>query len=483
MLSLRNRCCSLTVTVTVLIFVRTVFNVDVCDFDAENSIGNNAAHVCLMNCDEPSTCVAYCPRNMGGKGYMWHPASENTTEQNLVAYAGDLNGAYRLWLHMVPAFGSFVPPVTYEENRTRTRLTFHASTYSHLVMTEERLLFICGPSDMELSERLLSYLTIHAFQQHDETIPWTADSPIVNELKRDKKGLGLLYVTRMQSLLPMQGCGSVPFPPFGNEADISINIITGMSSCVVNSMSTRPIVFVCEGRLEPPDCMTSVLNERDEIVKVSSPRTFISNYNDERSMVISLFKTSFNPLSGYCRCVDPATGAVKAKIEFRSQREYVCDITSKLFRHRIQRIRGNWCSVVLYPGSSLTIKFPVDQSNFGVPADGSEGAGTKDEGPYPFSIDFSPTDLSFMKVGQWSTGIDSIEDVEYHKVLAGDALELDVSQISKGEVKLIYNSGRPLSLIGNINSFFFIWNFVPSPMLNLAAIHALVNVVFVMTED
>ncbi|GIX65267.1 uncharacterized protein BcabD6B2_47020 [Babesia caballi] len=482
MLSLRNRCCSLTVTVTVLIFVRTVFNVDVCDFDAENSIGNNAAHVCLMNVDHSPNGSAYCPRNFNGTDYMWHPYLD-TTSKRPMAYAGDLNGAYKLWINILPASGSIVSPVTYDEVGSFSRLTFDALIYSLLVMPEERLLFICGPSDMELSERLLSYLTIHAFQQHNETIPWTADSPIVNELKRDKKGLGLLYVTRDTSVLPLVGCGRVPFPLFEKQDNISVDPITGMSSCVVNSISTRPIVFACEGRLEPPDCMTSVLNERDEIERVSSPRTFISKYNDERSMVMSLFKTSFTPLSGYCRCVDPATGAVKAKIEFRSQREYVCDITSKLFRHRIQRIRGNWCSVVLYPGSSLTIKFPVDQSNFGVPADGSEGAGTKDEGPYPFSIDFSPTDLSFMKVGQWSTGIDSIEDVEYHKVLAGDALELDVSQISKGEVKLIYNSGRPLSLIGNINSFFFIWNFVPSPMLNLAAIHALVNVVFVMTED
>ncbi|GIX65265.1 uncharacterized protein BcabD6B2_47000 [Babesia caballi] len=483
MLSLRNRCCSLTVTVTVLIFVRTVFNVEVCDFDAENSIGDNAAHVCLITWDDVSPRYVHCPRYVGDTEYVWHPKLDTRSKRDVMAYAGDLNGAYQVRISDGGSLKSSLPPIFFEDGEAVTRMKFHASTYSHLVMTEERLLFICGPSDMELSERLLSYLTTHAFQQHDETIPWTADSPIVNELKQDKKGLGLLYITRGMMRFPLRGCGTRPSHFFANRNDVSIDANTGTRSCTVDSMSTYPICFLCEGRLEPPDCMTSVLNERDKVVHVPSPRNCQTSIVGNSTIAISFSKTSFTPLSGYCRCVDPATGAVKAKIEFRSQREYVCDITSKLFRHRIHRIRGNWCSVVLYPGSSLTIKFPVDQSNFGVPADGSEGAGTKDEGPYPFSIDFSPTDLSFMKVGQWSTGIDSIEDVEYHKVLAGDALELDVSQISKGEVKLIYNSGRPLSLIGNINSFFFIWNFVPSPMLNLAAIHALVNVVFVMTED
>ncbi|CDR94453.1 hypothetical protein BBBOND_0107510 [Babesia bigemina] len=249
--------------------------------------------------------------------------------------------------------------------------------------------------------------------------------------------------------------------------EVSVDRVTGTPSCVVDPLSVSRIGFLCEGQIEPHDCMISLLDGDGGVVKPPRPRLYWKFVHHRPWVVAQYFdKLAVRPFYGECRCIDPQTSRLKARIEMRSKTDYVCDIASMIFRNRLRPIRGPWCSAVLHPGSTLTIKIPTQPVNsVSIDVD-SDGDISEDVSNVPFSqlpsayeyeSEFLPKDLTTLRQRVKHYDFESYDERFYKEVLAGDAIELDLSQMSRGEIKLIYNANKPLALKYGTNSFCYYW--------------------------
>ncbi|GBE62646.1 hypothetical protein, conserved [Babesia ovata] len=262
-------------------------------------------------------------------------------------------------------------------------------------------------------------------------------------------------------------------------------------------MSKSPIGFLCEGRIEPQQCMKVLLDENGGVVTAPTP-----SYDRTSSVhwpwVVAAYSWELGlpPFNGECKCVDRETGEVKAKIEIRSKTDYICDIASRVFRDGYHPIRGPWCSVVLHPGSTLTIRVPTADVNsasikepsyedlyMDIDEDVSSVTFSQLPSTYEFDTGFYPNDLTTLIQLASVHSFDIYDEICYDEALVGDALELDVSQMHRGEVKLTYHLGKPLALRDGENSFFYHWA-LKSRKENIPDnIRAMVQVSFAFTHS
>ncbi|GBE58757.1 hypothetical protein, conserved [Babesia ovata] len=352
-----------------------------------------------------------------------------------------------------------------------------------IAITENRLIFICGPRNLVLSDALQRHIYHFSFTQ-PRILPWAPSTPLTQEIAKIGSGLGVLFLNRGRLHMPLQGCGGRPSPLFSPDNEVTVDPVTGIRSCVVDPMSESPIGFLCEGKIEPKECMKFLLDENGRVITAPPPHSYWDIQNDGHFVVAKYFdQLPLPPISGKCRCIDPETGQVKAKIEIRSKTDYICDITSMIERNTSQPIRGPWCSVVLQPGSTLTIRFPAEDVNTEPSEkDSPPGMPPQKRPKYVFDTGFMPKDLATLRQLASVYGFDIYDQISYHDAISGDALQLDVSQMGRGEVNLSYHADKPMALLHGTNSFYYHWTFISGDKNVAKKIRATINVAFAFTH-
>ncbi|GBE62091.1 hypothetical protein, conserved [Babesia ovata] len=469
-----------------------------CDFgDPDALLRRNALVWCHMDIAIYPTATVICPRRVNDVEYVWHPQPMSYEQVHLKTYvSGD--GKFRA----VPLSDVIVTEeprwfVWIESNGLGSDLHLDLMHDDIYAINERRLIFICGPRDLVLSDALQRQLDSLDDVIHMQELPWTPATPLTQEISKIGTGLGLVFLYRDHMQLKLQGCGSRPSPLFAADTEVTIDPVTGTRSCVADPMSKSPIGFLCEGRIEPEDCMTSLYDKDGGVVKPPRPR-FYWKFEHHRPWVVAQYfdKLALLPFHGECRCIDPQTGHVKATIEVRSKTDYICDISSLILRNRFLLIRGPWCSVMLHPGNTLTIRFPAKSINsasikerFDENSDGdidehiSNIPFSQLPSIYEYETEFLPQDMTTLRQQAYYYDLETYGEISYNKALAGDALELDVSQIARGEVKLKYHIDKPLSSLGGHNVFLYHWTLISKNENVLEKIRSTVNVSFAFNHD
>ncbi|CDR94350.1 hypothetical protein BBBOND_0106590 [Babesia bigemina] len=457
-----------------------------CDFYEEHElIRGDSLVVCEVDIGHDNFATIICPRQVNNADYTIHPRSRPDTGNQIETYVSDN------WkLRSVPLSDVIVTEVPHsfawmETTLSCATLYLTLKDYYISAITEHRFTFICGPRDLVMSDALQRHLNSLDGTIQTQEHPNSASAALEDEIKKIVNGLGIVFMYRGHKHLPLQGCGTRPSPLFDPDMEVTVDRVTGTRSCVANPMSKSRIGFLCEGRIEPHDCMISLIDENGGVVTAPRPFPYWSfNYNMPWVVGNYFYKFPLDPFQGECRCVDPRTGQVKAKIEIRSKMDYVCDIASKIFRNRFRPISGPWCSVVLHPGSKLTIKVPmqpvisvyIDEGVSGVPFSQLPSI-------YEYETAFLPKDLTTLRQLISLRGADIYDEVFYYRALAGDALELDASQISRGEVTLKYHSDKPLALRSGLNSFYYNWTLISNNDNIPDRIRATINVSFAFNHE
>ncbi|CDR95634.1 hypothetical protein BBBOND_0207880 [Babesia bigemina] len=462
-----------------------------CDFGVPaDLLSNNALVRCHMNIDLIGSATIICPRRVQDTEYVWHPQPMSDGQSHINTYVYG-NGKFRSVIFTDVVRSEYnTALIGFDSDASQTKLTVNFPIYDIYSITDHRLIFICGPKDLVLSDALQRRLHRLDGYGQMQSLPWGSSTLLNKEIREIGKGLGVFYINRGLLHLPLHGCGSSPSPLF-NDSEVTVDPVTGIRSCVADPMSTFRIGFLCEGRIEPVDCMRRLL-VNDDVVDAPLPY-YYWNYDNYQPWVVARY---FNdlvlpPFHGECRCKDPNTGKVTARMEIRPKTEYLCDITTNIFRDRVRPIRGAWCSVALHPGSTLTIKVPTqpvnpismrDDHNIDIDEDVSSVPFSQLPFIYEYVTEFMPNDLTTLRQLKTLDDLDVYTETSYHRVLAGDALDLDVSQMNKGLVKLTYRSDKPLALIQGHNSFFYHWTLGSKNMYVLDRIFAIVNVSFAFTH-
>ncbi|GBE61782.1 hypothetical protein, conserved [Babesia ovata] len=449
-----------------------------CDFgNPDGLLSNNALFACHVDNEVFNFATVICPSHVNDKEYVWHPQPTSDERTHINTYVTDDGNFRSVPLSDVMRSESENAAIWFKSNASTTELHYKKTANKLIAITGRRLIFICGPKDLVMTDELQRHLNRLDGFGRMQPLPWTPSTPLTQVLAKIGLGLGAFFLNRGHAHLPLQGCGSRPSPLFAADSEVTIDPVTGIRSCVADPMSRLPIGFVCEGRLEPDDCMISLLDTNGEVVKAPGPH-YYWNYYKFRPWVVARYfdDLALPPFNGECRCIDAETGHVKARIEFRSKTDYVCDIASMIERHRANPINGPWCSVVLHPGSRLTIRFPTADVD-SVSNDATQLLPTDQ-----FEAEFLPKDLTALRQLKTVYDFDVYEEISYNEALAGDALELDVSKVSQGEVKLKYHEDKPLALRAWPNSFFYHWTLKSENDNVPDKIHAIVQVSLAFTH-
>ncbi|CDR96051.1 hypothetical protein BBBOND_0211930 [Babesia bigemina] len=461
--------------------------------DNMSSLYTNALVAFHINMDDLGIATLACPRHVNGTEYVWHPqptADHNFSLDTYVIKDGEF--------HSVP-----LSTVVIKEARrlhfwkaskpSQTNLHCYLGNDSIYAITENRLVFICGPRDLVLTDALQARLARLREIYEREVYLWDQPTPLVEEIAKIGKSLGVVFLHRNRQHKLLQGCGSRPSKLFAPDDDVAVDPITNTRSCVVDPVSESPIGFICQGRIEPDDCMRYLLDSTGRVVTAPTPHLYRNLDNRGKWVIAQYFNGVALPrFNGECRCIDPGTGHVKARMEIRWKTEYVCDITSMIARNRFNPIRGPWCSVMLHPGATLTIKLPKQTVKSTPTNEEFEEDGDVDEDALsvPFSqlpsiheyeTEFKPDVSLIIRQRQTIHDFDLYDEILIYEAFTGNVLEVDVSQMERGEVKLKYRVDRPLALRSGGNSFLYHWTFLSRNENVLEKIRAVVNVSFAPT--
>ncbi|CDR98042.1 hypothetical protein BBBOND_0405260 [Babesia bigemina] len=473
-----------------------------CDFgDSGDFLSENALFLCRMDITYASLADVICPNRLNGTEYVWHPQPTSYKQAHLKTYLTG-NGKFRaVPLSEVILAESKTPLVWFQLRASEVALKVNFMSADTYAITARRAMFICGPRKLVMSDTLQRQLDGMYTALQMQQLPWTPATPLTQELAKIGKPIGVFVLHRGDVHLPLQGCGSRPSPLFAADTEVTVDPNTGVRSCVADPTSRAPIGFVCEGRIEPEECMKSLLDKKGNILNAPTPYSHRNLHNSATWVIAKYFSELALPeFSGECRCIDNKTGEVKATMEIRSKTEYICDIASMIEHKDLQPTSSPWCSVVLHPGSTLTIKLPKEQiysTSTGIAADDyqDENAAvdvaqdrlTDQSSPppsvYEYDAEFHPHNLAVVRQLASFYDFNIYDEIMYQDALAGDALELDVSQISQGEVKLKYHLGKPLTLIGGHNSFLYHWTSKSTKYDSQDNIRATVNVSFAFSHE
>ncbi|CDR96786.1 hypothetical protein BBBOND_0306900 [Babesia bigemina] len=455
----------------------------VCDFGGPDQLlGQNDLAICDKYADFLKFETVICPRHVDGTEYAWHPQSTSADYFRINTYVG-VNGKLRSVAHShVVRSESGKRFFWVESDPLQMKLHFYIPYHEFVAINERRLIFICGPRNLVLTDALQQHIyQLSALQP--EARPRSSTIPLTEEIAKTGQSLGVVFLYRKNMHQPLQGCGSRPSPLFAPDNEVDVDPETGTRSCVADPMSESPIGFLCEGRIEPENCMKSLINPRGKVATAPRPRPYWDVKGYGPWVVGKYFNDlALPPIDGECKCKDPKTGQVNAKIKIRSKTDYICDIASKILRNRSQPISGPWCSVVLHPGSTLTIKFPINNSNLEAPKEGDPTVTfSQMMSLHEYQTEFQPYNLNTLRQVTSGHDVDTYNEIPYHDALVGDALELDLSQMHRGEVMLKYHVGKALTLKSGLNSFYYQCTFTSNKHV-IDSIRPVVNVSFAYTH-
>ncbi|GBE60904.1 hypothetical protein, conserved [Babesia ovata] len=469
------------------IALKYIISVDalVCDFSWPNGLlRTNSVVTCDMDIGLLGSASVICPGRVNGTEYILHPQPNAYERAHINVYVSENSKLRSAAIRDVIRSESGNELIWIESTLSQNIMQLHIPTHELFAIAERRLIFICGPRDLVLNDTLQSHLdSLSGFGQM-QALPWTSNTPLAHEMSKIGHGIGIFFLYSGSTHLPLQGCGSRPSTLFAPDNVVTVHPVTGVRSCVADPMSKSRIGFLCEGRLEPEDCMKSLLEKDGDVITAPRPYSYL-NFSSHRPWVVARYfnDLALPPINGECRCIDPETGHLRARIEIRSKDEYVCDIASIIRRNRLRNIRYPRCSVVLYPGSTLTIRFPIKAVDSASTDDRSNHGLFSQRVPnHTFEAELLPKDLITLRQLSTPYDNDAYDEVLYHRALVGDALELDVSQMARGEVKLKYHVDKPLALRDGLNSFFFHWELSSKNKYVPSRARATVNVSFAFTH-
>nr|ALR73013.1 hypothetical protein [Babesia bovis] len=467
--------------------ISLAINTNVCsadvvhDFMDDPAITNFAAVICVLNSHNDRFVSISCPDRVGDVNYTWHPRSSNDSYIERNAYISSQHGLETRPVSEIIISESVAPIWIFDRGINSTTFNIYVQRDEHYIMTENRLMLLCGPVDLELTPTLVSYLTNTVDLDHSHTIRRNTYSSLTRALDKYSSGIGVVYLRRNSFHHPLMGCGSRASPLFRNPNDVIIDEATGLRTCVVDPMSTLPIGFLCEGEIEPPDCFRYLISDNNYVHHPLVHR-YMTAYNDTL-LIVQPFVYLASPLiEGYCVCRDRVNSEVVAKLIVKPRYEYVCDINNMLMKNRLKYIRHFWCSFVLHPGSNVTIKFPAD-SDIILDDDGDEQIELKDDTPPNlFYTTFNPSSLRKLRILGSTKWNNHVLKRHYSEKLAGDALTLDVSNARKGVVKLSYDINKPLTMIGSYDSLCFYWRLLPRVNYPFEHIFATIRITLSLTH-
>ncbi|CDR95073.1 hypothetical protein BBBOND_0202300 [Babesia bigemina] len=475
-----------------LYFIRGIYAID-CDFGGPRALLSNKALVaCHYDLNIAYNVSASCPSRVNDTEYVWHPQPRGGRTIDLNTYVGENGKINSIAISEVMPSEAPRPLIWLESIPSQSILHLDLPSDELYVIKKRRLIYICAPKNLVLSDALQGHLDGLSGPRVVE-IPWTSNTPLTDEIKQFGAGLGVLFLYRNSEHLPFQGCGSRPSPLFAPDNEVDIDPETGTRSCVADPMSESPIGFLCEGIVAPYDCMISLVDKHGKVVKAPRPHSH-RTFGRQSPWVVSKYFSGFSlpPINGRCYCIDNKTYRVIAKIDIRPKTEYVCDIASMLKNKHAKNISGPWCSVVLHPGSTLTIKLPKQIVKSGTINRNSEEVSDTDystdalsqvPSAYEYEANILPHDLNTMRELNSYYDLESYDEILSPQTLIGDALELDVSQIDHGEVKLKYHPDMPLTSKGNQNSFFFHYVLKCRDEKVMERIRAIVKISLALTHE
>ncbi|KAK1442696.1 hypothetical protein BgAZ_302140 [Babesia gibsoni] len=303
-------------------------------------------------------------------------------------------------------------------------------------------------------------------------------------LKERNKAMGMVSIDISSIKNVTHGCGSMDTPQFMNEAHV--DKYTNVRSCTVDIMKAPAVGFYCEGKVEPKRCFTTLIDSGTEeeinllghlIAKQSSDRKWYFAKYDRKSI-----RESFH---GYCKCVDPYTGETKAKITVMTGMSHECDISALMFKHLTKPIIGNWCDVGLLPGSTLTIKVPI---NIYDETDPEIGYGKLIHSePVMMNSYIYPQDMNeyFLNPKEIIDKLYPPNKYELKSYRVNAALEIDQSkQNDKGIITIRQLVGMPMSYPASLEGFAYTWNLnTNKDSLAIKDIVAVINITPVPTHE
>ncbi|KAK1442335.1 hypothetical protein BgAZ_403650 [Babesia gibsoni] len=280
------------------------------------------------------------------------------------------------------------------------------------------------------------------------------------------------------------GCGSKDTPEFMNE--VHHDVESGVRSCTVDIMEHPDVGFYCDGKLQPSGCFRFLFDsETYDEANIDGIVYLTQSTDDYWNFVTFERKRLKKKFSGYCQCVDEETGQVKAQINIMTGMSHVCDINGLMFKHLTQPIIGNWCDVALLPGSTLTIKVPVNIYNEETPIlrDGKliEPIPVM-MNSYMFPLNMNDYFLNHKEViGEFRNS----HMYDRFKSILSDALCIDQSrQKDEGIITLRYVKDAPLTYPYGIKGLAYIWSLITNkdsfPFKNTIAV---INFVPAITHE
>ncbi|KAK1441753.1 hypothetical protein BgAZ_500850 [Babesia gibsoni] len=303
-------------------------------------------------------------------------------------------------------------------------------------------------------------------------------------LKDRSSAVGLFSIDIAKIKKRTHGCGSKDTPEFVNE--VHHDVESGVRSCTVDIMEHPDVGFYCKGRIEPSSCFRFLFDsETSREIRVDGVVYMKQSTDDFWNLATYDRKSLKHKFSGYCQCVDEETGEVKAKITVMTGMSHECDLNAMLLQHRAQPIIGSWCDVGLLPGSTLTIKLPVNIYGEVVPESGEREE--MQQQPPLLTSHIEPPDLK----NNFFNGVElSRQNFPPHiysasEMVFGDALQIDQSrQDDEGIIRVHYLEDRPLTYPLWLTGFSYIWHLKTNKdRVDIKEISAVINVIPLPTHD
>ncbi|KAK1443602.1 hypothetical protein BgAZ_204780 [Babesia gibsoni] len=342
---------------------------------------------------------------------------------------------------------------------------------------------LCSLPHTSLHHDLLSklhYLNVVV----DSSITLSRRNDIAKYLKGRDSAIGMFSIDISSIHKATHGCGSKDTPEFMNE--VHHDIETGVRSCTVDITEHPDVGFYCDGTIQPTDCFYKLLNSKTSNEINIGGLVYVKKSLDQQWRFAEYYRKRIRSrLIGYCQCVDEETGQVKAQINIMTGMSHECDITGMLFKNKVQPIIGNWCDVALLPGSTLTIKLPVNIYDDGISATGYWGPVQSQ--PTLMNSYIYPHDMTKYFLNYWDlfNKVYQPHVYECDIYMIGDALHIDQSkEKDDGIITVTYLENSPLSYPPWFTGLTYTWNLKANKhSVDITDILAIINLVPVVTHD
>ncbi|KAK1442195.1 hypothetical protein BgAZ_402250 [Babesia gibsoni] len=307
---------------------------------------------------------------------------------------------------------------------------------------------------------------------------------VANFLEKSSSALGIFTLDIDYINVATHGCGSKDTPQFLNEAKHDEG--AAFRSCTVDIMEHPQVGFYCDGTIQPDDCFNEIYDSQSyNRVFVGDGVMDIKLSQDNKWHFAEYDRKKINMgFNGYCLCFDSSTGLVNAKITLMTEMSHECDISGLMFQHLTQPILGNWCDIGLLPGSTLTIKLPLNRYHSKIRY--LEYGGMEKTNDLVMHSYTYPKDMKeyFLNQDDIVANINQLRLYDTPCNMMGGALKIDQSRRNEGIITMTYMRDIPLTYSDGIGGLSYIWNLkLNETRFNRNDIRAVINVVPAPTHD